>query len=166
MICACQSVPRDTGGEELHGREKTDPTSATPMSPEDDSSVAVCIQKAFYRLLIISRRQEGLWGAGLHQYSQRIFQTSFRWAVSEFAFGLDYLSSEGVQAGSNGDNNIEIFITDQDMLKIAPDFGPLRNSNTRYESGQIDDSLWILFNKLCAKTFSEATYILHQDHRS
>ncbi|KAF5371161.1 hypothetical protein D9758_004123 [Tetrapyrgos nigripes] len=90
--------------------------------------------------------------------------------VSELAFGLDYLSSEGVQAGSNDDNNIEIFITDQDMLKIAPDFGPLRNSNTRCSSGQIDDSLWILFNKLCAKamrqTFSEATYILHQDHRS
>ncbi|KAF5348068.1 hypothetical protein D9758_010020 [Tetrapyrgos nigripes] len=87
--------------------------------------------------------------------------------VSELANGLDYLAEEGAQARSNDNNSIEIFITDEDVLKIAPDFGSLQNSNTRCESGQIDeDSLWVLFNKLCVKTFREATYILHQDLRS
>ncbi|KAF5371135.1 hypothetical protein D9758_004130 [Tetrapyrgos nigripes] len=91
--------------------------------------------------------------------------------IRELAEGLAYLSDIGPQAGCIGEDDIELLLTDEGVLKIVPDFGSLRNSNTRCESGQIDeDSLWVLFNKLCVKdgrqTFSEATYILHQDSRS
>ncbi|KAF5348004.1 hypothetical protein D9758_010018 [Tetrapyrgos nigripes] len=71
--------------------------------------------------------------------------------VSELAIGLDYLSSEGARAGSSDNNSIEIFITDDDVLKIAPDFSSLQiEDGSRHDESNIDP-LWGLFNDLCIK---------------
>ncbi|KAF5348053.1 hypothetical protein D9758_010009 [Tetrapyrgos nigripes] len=86
--------------------------------------------------------------------------------VSELAIGLDYLSSEGARAGSSSKKSIEIFITDDDVLKIAPDFGSLLIEDGGRHDGSNIDPLWGLFNDLCIKTFKQATCILYPDVRN
>ncbi|KAF5348006.1 hypothetical protein D9758_010014 [Tetrapyrgos nigripes] len=86
--------------------------------------------------------------------------------VSELAIGLDYLSSEGARAGSSSKKSIEIFITDDDVLKIAPDFGSLLVEDSGRHEESDTDPLWGLFNDLCDKTFKQATCILYPDVRN
>ncbi|KAF5348011.1 hypothetical protein D9758_010011 [Tetrapyrgos nigripes] len=86
--------------------------------------------------------------------------------VSELAIGIDYLSSEGARTGSSSNKSIEIFITDDDVLKIVPDFGSLPiEDGGRHDESNIDP-LWGLFNDLCIKTFKQATCILYPDIRN
>ncbi|KAK7443461.1 hypothetical protein VKT23_015634 [Stygiomarasmius scandens] len=82
--------------------------------------------------------------------------------VGGLSAALDYLADNGVPCASLGPDNFELYITQEDQIKIGMDLNEVGNISDVQNN---DDALWELLNILCIKTFRDANHRLYDDEQ-
>ncbi|KAK7441997.1 hypothetical protein VKT23_016275 [Stygiomarasmius scandens] len=80
--------------------------------------------------------------------------------------GLDYLFMNDMPPSSFMEQALEIYITDNDIIKIgfgAVDLESGLDDDVVDDAADKEDRRWGMFNNLCRKTFGQASHLLHQD---
>ncbi|KAF5364976.1 hypothetical protein D9758_008177 [Tetrapyrgos nigripes] len=83
--------------------------------------------------------------------------------VAGLSAGLGYLFQIGLPLNPLLEEVLEVYITDDDELKIGFEPAGLGIYEQAEDVEKVEDLLWNLFNRLCRKTFNRANRFLYQD---
>ncbi|KAF5346984.1 hypothetical protein D9758_010101 [Tetrapyrgos nigripes] len=101
--------------------------------------------------------------SALSESADRSIRLGFQ-IVGDLSAGLDYLLTSGMPIRDIREEVLEIYITEDDRVKIGVnDFELQGASHENYELNLDDeDILWDVFNRLCEKTFKKGNRILYE----